>query len=233
MVVPEAKQHPVLRRYALRRWKIPVKSGRLSIVCPRAMDDLLLAMSEDDFRRRDERLPYWSEVWASSVAIARLLCRGPKLEGRRVLDLGCGVGVAGSAAHAMGAAVDFADCESDALAFALFNAERNAPDGGSRPPVAARRFDWQRDRLDGTWDLVLMADIVYEPRHHAPLLELLGRALAAGGVALVADPGRAPSSAFFTAARQTFALREELHETWFPNRRSPVRIVELRPASPG
>ena len=39
--------------------------------------------------------PYGAQVWPASIALFRSLLRGPALEGRHAVDLGCGLGLAG------------------------------------------------------------------------------------------------------------------------------------------
>jgi ribosomal protein L11 methylase PrmA len=56
-----------------------------------------------------------------------------------VLDLGCGMGLAGTVAALLGARVLLGDIETACLLFARLNAERY---GGDR--VAVRRIDWHR-----------------------------------------------------------------------------------------
>lgn len=226
MTVPEARKIPALARFHLRRHKIPLKGGRLSIVSPRAMEDLVAAMDEEDFVRGNETLPYWAQVWASSVALARKLCRGPSLAGRRILDLGCGVGVAGTAAFSLGADVEFADAAPEALAFARFNAEANRPNCG-RATVRTIRFDWFEDRLDRDYDRILAADVVYEDRNHGPILQLLRSHLSRGGSAWIADPHRAAATCFLELAARSFDMRLEDLRTWFPDRWVDVRVAEI------
>ena len=136
MTVPEAREHPILRRYSPRRQRLSVKDGTLSIVTPDSMESLFAELDDDEFRRRDEIPPYWADVWPSSVALARRVCRGPSLAGKRVLDLGCGVGVAGCAALRHGADVLFVDRFEDALAFARFNAEHQIASRAERELAA-------------------------------------------------------------------------------------------------
>src|SRR5881397_3704618 len=66
-------------------------------------------------------IPYWAEIWPASRAIARRLAAGERLDGRAVLDLGCGLGLAGIAAGLCGAEVTFVDRHPDALGFARRN----------------------------------------------------------------------------------------------------------------
>jgi 2-polyprenyl-3-methyl-5-hydroxy-6-metoxy-1,4-benzoquinol methylase len=96
MSVPAARTDPCLKRYPLRRLRLPVANGTLDVVVPDAGAWL--------------HTGGWSD-------------RG-SLFGQRCLDLGCGIGVPGIAAARLGAAVTFADREPDALAFAAWNARR-------------------------------------------------------------------------------------------------------------
>ncbi|HMB95930.1 MAG TPA: methyltransferase, partial [Tepidisphaeraceae bacterium] len=78
------------------------------------------------------------------------------MENRNCLDLGCGMGFAGMAAAAMGANVTLADIENDALLFARFNTLT------WKNRVRTRQLNWQADRLDEQFDLILGADVLYD-----------------------------------------------------------------------
>jgi predicted nicotinamide N-methyase len=139
----------------------------------------------------DEFLPYWAELWPSGIALAELVA-GLDLEGRRVLELGCGVGLPSLVAAAGGACVVATDWAPEALDLLARNAERN----GVR--VRTTVVEWRSPGAlpDDPWDIVLASDVLYEARNARPLLALLPRLLHHGGEALVADPGRRHSAAF-------------------------------------
>lgn len=146
----------------------------------------------------DERFPYWADLWASSVALAEYLTEMPA--GKTVLELGCGLGLAGIAAARAGASVTMTDIDTDALAFAAENVRLNLkPEEQSRVSIAA--MDWRNPTAEGPFDLVIGADIVYERRFFAPLLSLFTRLLAPGGSVLLADPDRAIGRDFLAMAR--------------------------------
>ena len=80
------------------------------------------------------------------------------------------------------------------------------------------------------WDLVLGADLLYERRNVAPLLDLVPRLVGASdsgdeaagrrrGELWLADPGRAPADDFLTGFER---LAEEAD--------GPVTVYRLRPA---
>ncbi len=219
MTVPEARRQPELARFDLRRKRLQLPGGIVSIVVPASMGALVHAEGGDD----PDRQPYWAELWPASLGLARLILKGPALTGCRVLDLGCGVGLAGTAAGMRGAQVWFADREIDALAFARFNALHNGA-----PAVETLTLDWNTEAALPEFDLVLLADVTYSERNHAGLLSTLDRCLHTRGRALACDPFRAGGGAFARAAEGRFACSLTESDCFFEDRRLPLRVLELR-----
>ena len=87
---------------------------------PPSADELIDEAAFDE----DEFLPYWAELWPSGVALARS-SRRSTLRGRRVLELGCGLGLPSLAAALRGADVLATDWAEDAIELLRANAERN------------------------------------------------------------------------------------------------------------
>jgi hypothetical protein len=83
----------------------------------------------------------------------------------------------------------------------------------------------------GPFDLVLAADVLYEPEDVAPLLEL-GPRLMGGGELWLAEPGRATSARFVEAAAERGWVRGmvETEREWPAGAgRARVRLHFLRP----
>src|SRR4051794_29069406 len=72
----------------------------VAMLRPRESEDLL----DERAFEREELLPYWAELWPSALALARSVAVR-SLRGRRVLELGCGLGLVSIAAALAGARV--------------------------------------------------------------------------------------------------------------------------------
>ena len=161
----------------------PVQVGAqcFNVLRPRSAEDLI---SEEDFER-DERLPYWADIWPSSLILAERILEDDG-RGSRLLELGCGVGLVSVAALRAGYEVLATDYYEDALRFTRANAWRSL---GREPGVCLANWRCFPTHL-GTFDRVVAADVLYERRYAALVASVIARTLAAGGEALIADPGR-------------------------------------------
>lgn len=136
--------------------------------------------------------PYWALVWTGARALAAIASNMDFPPGLRVLDLGCGLGFAGIAAARKGAAVTFGDYLEAPMEFVRATLSRL---GMSRS--SARLIDFTSAEDDGSrYDLILAADIVYDPAHYRPLAEYLDRHLAPDGTILLTESLRADASVF-------------------------------------
>jgi predicted nicotinamide N-methyase len=159
----------------------------VTVLRPPNADELI---DEDSFDE-DEFLPYWAELWASGIALADIV---PTLGvgGKRVVELGAGLGLPSLAAALCGADVLATDWADDAVALLKANAKRNS----IRLRVKRVRWDEPEPLLrDAPWHVVLCADLLYEQRNATQLLELLPQL---GGDLLVADPGRPFAKGFLS-----------------------------------
>lgn len=201
----------------------PIRAGAIEVQFTRIADPNRVldevAMEEDrrekatGRRKRDDELhlPYWAELWDSSLGMASFiaeqwaacgreesavarLARRSMSSGRppSVMDLGCGMGLAGTVAARLGAKVLFADLETPALLFAELNSLADA----SR--CRMRKVNWQTDRLNERFDLILGADIVYDRTQWVFLEPFFAAHLAPGGGILLGEPGRSSGEEFET-----------------------------------
>jgi predicted nicotinamide N-methyase len=170
------------------------------------VDALLDRLPKIQFRP-DQRLPYWADLWPSAIALARYLQRHVPLQGMRVLELGCGLGLVGIVASRQGAAVTCTDYDADALAFARYNVLYN-----ECQQTVVRHLDWQAPSLTETYQCVIASDILYERTNFLPLLRLLQAALTPDGRFILAEPNRPVARDFFRLLRDHGYRYERLTE---------------------
>ncbi len=165
------------------------------ITCPAAADALI---DEQEFAR-DERLPYWANLWPSAIALARSISMR-NLADFRAIELGCGVGLPSMVALTRGARVTSTDHYDAALDSALYNARVNL---GREPET--RLLDWHAPQMSGFghFDLVLAADVLYEARNIPALAALIPTLLAPGGEVVIADPRRNDAPVFLERMRES------------------------------
>lgn len=201
----------------------PIRAGAIEVQFTRIADPNRVldevAMEEDrrekatgQRKREDElHLPYWAELWDSSMGMANFIVEEWAACGRQesivariarrsmsssqpasVMDLGCGMGLSGTIAARLGTRVLFADLETPALLFAEFNSLANASH------CRTRKVNWQSDRLNERFDLILGADIIYDRTQWAFLEPFFLAHLAPGGGILLGEPGRSSGEEFET-----------------------------------
>jgi ETFB lysine methyltransferase len=186
----DALVRAVNRRFRTSVEDATVDSHTFSILKPANSYDLI---REEDFVK-DERLPYWADVWPSSLVLAGRLLR-LQGRGRTALELGCGVGLSTLAATKAGFDVLATDYYEDALDVTRANVFRNL---GTL--ARTRLVDWRHLPTDlGAFDLVFASDVLYEIEYAELLPVLLRRLLAPAGIALIADPGRVAAPVFVEA----------------------------------
>jgi predicted nicotinamide N-methyase len=191
----------------------------------RVLDQVCAEQDEHEHKTHDRKqgndlhLPYWAELWDSSIGVGHWLVQST-VRDKRVLDLGCGMGFAGAVAAAMGHRVTLVDIETPSLLFARLNTLPYAH------RVRVQKLNWQTDRLADRFDVILGADVLYE-RAQWEHLEPFWRAhLAHEGIVLLGEPGRMTGDLFgewITARGWTLTLLEQP----IPTRPRPIRLFVL------
>ena len=205
------------RRYPLEQTTLVLNDLEIMVFSIHDIDPLLdelINLGPENEQVTDERLPYWAEIWPSSIALSDfILASEPMGPDMRVIELGCGVGLAGLAASMKGARVLETDYQPDALRLTEMNWLHNV---GRSPDVYL--MDWRHPDIEGKFDRILASDVVYEKRFFQPLITLFHRLLREGGQVILSEPNRPIAQNFF----------EELSRQGFSHQRTdtPVNFRE-------
>jgi methyltransferase-like protein 23 len=172
------------------------------------------------------RIPYGVALWPSALALAHEIATRPEaFRGRRVLELGAGIGLPGIVAAALGGRVLQTDRNDGALAVCRLNGERNRAAG-----IEYRLADWA-DWTDPTkYDWLIGADVLYAEDGHAHLRRIFDTSLAPGGRVLAADPFRGPSLRFLESLQAAgWAVSFTKWTVGEAAETRPVGVFELTP----
>lgn len=138
--------------------------------------------------------PYFGVVWPSARGLSEFLLEAgrPALEGKRLLEVGCGLALPSLVASRLDASVVATDFHPDIPRFLERNIRLNAVTS-----IEFVSWDWQRSESPlGVFDWVVGSDILYERQHPGPVARMLARHVAPGGRIVLADPGRPYLQAF-------------------------------------
>ncbi|OUS37087.1 hypothetical protein A9R00_11215 [Oleispira antarctica] len=120
-----------------------------------AAESALLNLNAQQIGDYWQQLPYWAFAWAAGQGLAQHILAHPELvQGKRVLDFGCGSGIVGIAAAKAGAQSVIC-CDSDPLA--LLACQEN---GNRNNVVLSLTSNWSGEA--GLVDCLLAADILYD-----------------------------------------------------------------------
>lgn len=193
---------------------LPQTRTTYQITLPAVVDQLLDAAEGDP----EQNLPYWATIWPSGVALGDVvLSERERFAGQRVLELGCGIGVTATAAMAVDAHLVVTDYSPVSLLLCRLNCLVNA---GREPRTL--QVNWREPRRElFAWAAtpfphILAADLLYETRDVAPLLDLVERLLAPDGTLWLAEPRRPTAKVFLEAITERGWTDEATqHEGWW------------------
>jgi predicted nicotinamide N-methyase len=141
--------------------------------------------------------PLFGLLWPSGAHLAARLALRPVVLAERILEIGCGLGLASLVGHRRGADVTASDIHPLAAAFLLENLRLN-----QLPPMKYRHGPWAAPAVpaagdvDGEFDLIIGSDVLYERDERAVLSHFIQRHAAPVAEVWIVDPDRGNRPAF-------------------------------------
>jgi predicted nicotinamide N-methyase len=199
--MPEIKADLIEQEYSF--------SGKTYLIKKIKNLDELVDRVDVEIFKKDERLPYWAELWPSAIGLSRHIAANPHLLfGKSVLELGCGLGLTSLVLrNCHPKSLLLTDYEPESLQIASDNFILNGLD---RPQT--HLLDWRKPDMDLTFERIVASDVLYEERFFAPLLQVLIKYLKPGGMILLAEPGRPIAQPFFEMLQKNHFVYEEFSE---------------------
>lgn len=135
--------------------------------------------------------PVFGILWASGHALAHLMF-DYEVEGRRILEVGCGIGLASLVLNHRTSDITATDYHPEAEGFLKANVALN---GGAAVPFV--RAGWlDADCGLGVFDLIIGSDLLYEDEHIVALSAFIDRHALPNCEVIIMDPGRGQSARF-------------------------------------
>lgn len=129
--------------------------------------------------------PLFGVVWPAGLALAETMSRFP-VEGKNILELGCGIGLTSLVLARRGARITACDHHPLAEEFLRHNATLNG-----LPPITFHTAPWLEPvPRFGRFDLIIGSDLLYERDHAALLAGFIAHHANPAAQLLIADPGR-------------------------------------------
>ncbi|MFZ4542808.1 MAG: class I SAM-dependent methyltransferase [Saprospiraceae bacterium] len=155
--------------------------------------EALLAKGDAHEDVKDERIPYWAELWPSALALSKHMCEmNIEWSGKKILEIGAGLGLPSIVAGKLGGDITVSDYLPEAVAFSKQNCLRNLHTEGNFIAL-----DWREPNLVEPVDILLAADIAYEKRMFPFLPGAFKQLCKSDGLILLSEPNRAFAKPFF------------------------------------
>ena len=135
--------------------------------------------------------PLFGLLWPSSQVLAGVMSTYA-IAGKRVLELGCGLGLASMVVHRRGGDVTASDCHPLAALFLTENLELNG-----LPVMKYSVAHWDRPNpLLGQFDVIIGSDVLYDREQPEALSQFIALHSGPGVEVLIVDPNRGNQGRF-------------------------------------
>lgn len=124
-------------------------------------------------------------IWPTSVVMASNVhkCR---MEGKRVLEIGCGIGLCSIVLHRMGVDITASDYHPRARSLLAKNVL-----GNGLLPIKYQTGNWETENEElGKFDFVIGSDVLYQPAHAQHVSRFIDRHASDNVEVMIGDPGR-------------------------------------------
>lgn len=147
--------------------------------------------------------PLFGTLWPSSLVLAHHM-RPFDIAGKRILEVGCGIGLVSLLLNHRQADITATDYHPAVKAFLDTNTQLN-----NDPPIAFERLDWADNNGHlGRFDTIVGSDLLYEDQHIELLANFIERHAKPNCEVIIADPGRGRKNKL-TSKMQAFGFSSE------------------------
>lgn len=184
-------------RLTFDRLKVGEKELRLLKVA-----DLAEFLGDKDPFANVSEFPFWIRLWDAAMILAYVLGSQKDVAGKKLLELGAGLGAPGLAAAAAGYGVTISDYEDIIMDFQRVSAAASGLEG-----IEFIHLDWLNPPALDPFDMVVGAEILFRETFFQPLLTIFKQYLKKDGMIILAhDASRQSLPKFLKLAQDDFEI---------------------------
>lgn len=152
--------------------------------------------------------PLFGVLWQAGEVLAQAMAEYD-FEGKRILEVGCGVGLASLLLNKRGADISATDYHPSAEAHLDYNTDLN---GDAKIPFLRASWADEADPAFGKFDVIIASDVMFEPDHADMLAAFMQRYARDKCEIILADAGRGYKNRLIRSLEQLGFQLEELED---------------------
>ncbi len=186
-------------RYKLTFDKLVVKEQTVRLLKVADIEEFL--DGKDPFADVTE-FPFWVKLWEAAMVLSYVLASLPDPKGKRLLEIGAGLGAPGIAAAACGFDVTLSDYEDIIMDF-----QKVSVAASGLTDVNCVHLDWLDPPELEPFDFLAAAEVLFREEFFEPLLDVFQRYLKPGGsIFLAHDAKRKCLPLFLEKAKKDYHI---------------------------
>jgi len=209
------------QQYETEKREVGIRGRRFSFLVPA---DLEAFINPDDVFRD---FPLWSKIWEASLVLADFLAGMSPQPGRRLLEIGAGVGLVGVVAAAFGHRMTITEINPHALDFIRANCLIN-----EISQIEIVRLDWNSPDLKDRFDYIVGSEVVYHERDFDPLQNLFRRIMKPEGKILLCSEARKITMEFYRRLQSSFKLSAQKKTIRSQEQEIPMILCRMESGRP-
>ncbi len=198
---------------------ITLRGKTLKILRPKRLEDIF----QGDPFLETEKFPFWFKIWEGSLILADYLAT--LSEKKKILELGCGLGVVSLFASAFGHEVLATDLEELPLKILHKSAELN------NLSLRIQKLDILNPDLKENFDIIAASEILYKKSFYEPLLNFFKDYLNPKGEILLAhsEERKRTLISFLVKAQNFFEIQTSVRRLKSPDETATIILNRLIP----
>jgi predicted nicotinamide N-methyase len=175
---------------------VMIGGRRFSYFLPKNIEPFI----NPDFPLND--FPLWAKLWPSTMVLADFMAAQPADDGKKILEIGAGLGIAGIAASVFGHNVTVSEYNVHALEFAEANACIN---GCTEMPIVS--LDWNHPGKLDQYDQIIGSEIIFREGDFHSIQKLFNSVLKPDGEVILVSEIRKPVIEFYRKMQNMYELK--------------------------